>query len=200
MLIPMEILKKYVDINISDQEFVRDFSLKSAEVDTFKPFCDIKGLVIGEIVKIKDHPDSNHLHITTINFGNYEEDIVCGAPNVEVGRKVIVAKVGTMLPGGEIKKAVIRGVESNGMNCSLEELGIDSKFQGYDGIYYLDDDAPLGEDPIKYLHLNDNVLEIELTPNRQDLLSIIGVAYDTKAMLNSKMHLEFEEAKKGKRF
>ena len=74
MLIPMEILKKYVDINVSDQEFVKDFSLKSAEVDTFKPFCDIKGLVIGKIVKIENHPDSNHLHITTINFGDHEED------------------------------------------------------------------------------------------------------------------------------
>ena len=89
-----------------------------------------------------------------------------------------------------MKKALIRGVESNGMNCALDELGIDHKFQGYDGIYYLDDDAPLGSDPLEYLHLNDDVLEIELTPNRNDLLSIIGVAYDTKAMLNSTMHLE----------
>ena len=190
MLIPMELLRQYVDINIDDKEFVREFSLKSAEVDTFKPFCDVKGLVIGKIIAIKDHPDSNHLHITTVDFGDSTDEIVCGAPNVEVGRKVIVAKIGTKLPGGEIKKAVIRGVESRGMNCSLEELGIDSKFQGYDGIYYLDDNAPLGEDPIKYLHLDDDVLEIELTPNRQDLLSIIGVAYDAKAMCNSSMHLE----------
>ena len=190
MLIPMEILRQYVDINVSDEEFVREFSLKSAEVDSFKPFCDVKGLVIGKIISIKDHPDSNHLHITTVDFGDSTDEIVCGAPNVEVGRKVIVAKIGTKLPGGEIKKAVIRGVESRGMNCSLEELGIDPKFQGYDGIYYLDDNAPLGEDPIKYLHLNDDVLEIELTPNRQDLLSIIGVAYDAKAMCNSTMHIE----------
>lgn len=190
MLIPIEILKKYVDLNVNEAEFVKDFSLKSAEVDSFNKFCDVKGLVIGKIIKIADHPDSNHLHITTIDFGDHTQEIVCGAPNVEVGRKVIVAQIGTKLPGGEIKKAVIRGVESCGMNCSLEELGIDSKFQGYDGIYYLDDDAPLGEDPIKYMHLDDNVLEIELTPNRQDLLSIIGVAYDTKAMLNSSMHIE----------
>ena len=190
MLIPMELLKKYVDINVSDEEFVKDFSLKSAEVDTFLPFCDVKGLTTGKIIKIMDHPDSNHLHITTVDFGDYTDDIVCGAPNVEVGRKVIVAQVGCKLPGGEIKKAVIRGVPSNGMNCALNELGIDPKFQGYDGIYYLDDDAPLGKDPLEYLHLNDRVLEIELTPNRQDLLSIIGVAYDTKAMLNTEMHLE----------
>nr|MCR5741979.1 phenylalanine--tRNA ligase subunit beta [Gammaproteobacteria bacterium] len=190
MFVPMELLKKYVDINVNEEEFVRDFSLKSAEVDTFKSYLDIKGLVIGKIVAIKDHPDSNHLHITTVDFKDYKEDIVCGAPNVEVGKKVIVAKVGTVLPGGEIKKAVIRGVPSCGMNCSLEELGIDSKFQGYDGIYYLDDDAPVGEDPCEYMHLKDKVLEIELTPNRQDLLSVIGVAYDTKAMLNTKMHFE----------
>ena len=198
MLIPIEILRKYVDIDVSLDEFVKNFSLKSAEVDSFGPFCNVKGLVIGKILEVKDHPDSNHLHITKIDTKDEILDIVCGAPNVEVGRKVIVAKNGTVLPELTIKKAVIRGVESNGMNCALEELGIDHKFQGYDGIYYLDDDAPLGEDPIKYLHLDDSVLEIELTPNRTDLLSIIGVAYDTKAMLNSKMHLEFEKAKEVK--
>ncbi len=190
MLIPMELLKKIVDININDEEFVKNFSLKSAEVDSFAKLCDVKGLVVGKILAIKDHPDSNHLHITTVDMGDMVDDIVCGAPNVEVGRKVIVAKVGVKLPGGEMKKAIIRGVASNGMNCALDELGIDHKYQGYEGIYYLDDDAVIGSDPLEYLHLNDNVLEIELTPNRQDLLSIIGVAYDTKAMLNSKMHLE----------
>jgi len=190
MLIPIELLKKYVDLNIDNKTFVSNFSLKSAEVDSFKPFTTVKGLVIGKIIEIENHPDSNHLHITTVDFGDHTQKIVCGAPNVEVGRKVIVAKEGVELPGGTIKKAIIRGVESNGMNCALEELGIDHKFQGYDGIYYLDDDAPLGEDPIKYLHLDDDVLEIELTPNRQDLLSIIGVAYDTKAMLNSTMHFD----------
>jgi len=190
MLIPIELLKKYVDINIDNNKFVSDFSLKSAEVDSFKPFTTVKGLVIGKIIEIEDHPDSNHLHITTVDFGDHTQKIVCGAPNVKVGGKVIVATEGVELPGGTIKKAVIRGVESNGMNCALEELGIDHKFQGYDGIYYLDQDAPLGADPIEYLHLNDDVLEIELTPNRQDLLSIIGVAYDTKAMLNSTMHFD----------
>lgn len=198
MLIPISLLKKYVDINVSDEEYVRQFSLKSAEVDTFKNFCDVKGLVIGKIIAIANHPDSNHLHITTVDTGDEIQDIVCGAPNVEVGRKVIVAKVGVTLPGGTMKKAIIRGVESNGMNCSLEELGIDPKFQGYDGIYYLNDDAPLGKDPIEYLGLKDKVLEIELTPNRCDLLSIMGVAYDTKAMMNSTMHTEFKKYTEGK--
>ena len=198
MLIPIEILKKYVDINGSMEDFIKNFSLKSAEVDSFHPFTDIKGLVIGKILAIKDHPDSNHLHITTVDTGDEIQDIVCGAPNVQVNKKVIVAKVGVTLPSGTMKKAIIRGVESNGMNCSLDELGIDHKFQGYEGIYYLSDDAPIGEDPLKYMHLDDYVLEIELTPNRNDLLSIIGVAYDTKAMLNSKMHLEFEHAKEVK--
>ena len=77
MLIPMELLRQYVDINIDDKEFVREFSLKSAEVDTFKPFCDVKGLVIGKIIAIKDHPDSNHLHITTVDFGDSTDEIVC---------------------------------------------------------------------------------------------------------------------------
>lgn len=190
MLIPMELLRKVVDINVSDEEFVKNFSLKSAEVDSFSKLCEVKGLVVGKIISIKDHPDSNHLHITTVDMGDEVDDIVCGAPNVEVGRKVIVARVGVKLPGGEMKKAIIRGVPSNGMNCALDELGIDHKFQGYEGIYYLGDDAVLGSDPLEYLHLNDYVLEIELTPNRQDLLSIIGVAYDTKAICNSSMNLE----------
>jgi len=201
MLIPIEILKKYVDINVDKNEYVKNFSLKSAEVDSFNPFCNVKGLKVGKILAIKDHPDSNHLHITTVDTGDCVEDIVCGAPNVEVNRKVIVAKVGVSLPDREnpgkvitMKKALIRGVESNGMNCSLDELGIDHKFQGYDGIYYLDDEAVVGSDPLEYLGLNDDVLEIELTPNRNDLLSIIGVAYDTKAMLNSEMHLDFTKA------
>ena len=198
MLIPISELKKYVDIKGDINEFVKNFSLKSAEVDSFAPFCNVKGLVIGKILAIKDHPDSNHLHITTVDTGDAVQEIVCGAPNVEVGRKVIVARIGVELPGGTMKKAVIRGVESCGMNCALDELGIDHKFQGYEGIYYLDDDAPLGADPLEYLNLNDDVLEIELTPNRNDLLSIIGVAYDTKAMLNSEMHLEFDKAKEEK--
>ena len=198
MLIPINVLKKYVDINTDINEFVKNFSLKSAEVDSFGPFCKVKGLVIGKILAIKDHPDSNHLHITTVDTGDSVDDIVCGAPNVEVGRKIIVAKIGVELPGGTMKKAVIRGVESCGMNCALDELGIDHKFQGYEGIYYLNDDAPIGADPLEYMNLNDDVLEIELTPNRNDLLSIIGVAYDTKAMLNSKMHLEFDKAKEEK--
>lgn len=190
MLVPIDLLRKIVDIPVSDLEFQRDFSLKSAEVASFSPLCSIKGLKIGKIIKIADHPDSNHLHITTVDTGDVVEDIVCGAPNVVVNKKVIVAKVGVELPFGTMKKALIRGVESNGMNCALDELGIDHKFQGYDGIYYLDDDAPLGEDPIKYLGFDQNTMEIELTPNRNDLLSILGVAYDTKAMYDSKMHLD----------
>ncbi len=190
MLIPLKLLKEYVDINVDDKEFVRQFSLKSAEVDSFAPFVNVNGLLIGKILKVREHPDSNHLHITTVDTGDTVQDIVCGAPNVMEGKKVIVAKEGVSLPGGVMKKALIRGVESCGMNCSLEEIGIDPKFQGYEGIYYLDDDAPIGIDPIEYLHLNDMILEIELTPNRSDLLSIIGVAHDTAAMLNTSFHLD----------
>ncbi len=201
MLIPIEILKKYVDINVDLDEFVKNFSLKSAEVDSFDDFVSVKGLKVGKIIDVKNHPNSDHLHITTVDLKDEILEIVCGAPNVLVNKKVIVAKVGVNLPDREnpgktitMKKALIRGVESNGMNCALEELGIDHKFQGYDGIYYLNDDVEIGIDPLEYLHLNDKVLEIELTPNRNDLLSIIGVAYDTKAMLDSKIHLEFEKA------
>ena len=190
MKVSLKWLKELVDINVSHEELARLFSLRSAEVDSLYKLAPATNLVVGEILECVEHPDSDHLHITTVNVGKEVLTIVCGAPNVKKGQKIIVALDGAKLPGGTIKKSMLRGIESNGMNCSLEELGIDSKFQGYDGIYYLDDNAPLGEDPIKYLHLDDDVLEIELTPNRQDLLSIIGVAYDAKAMCNSTMHLE----------
>ena len=108
-------------------------------------------------------------------FGNEILNIVCGAPNVKMGQKVIVAKAGAELPGGiKIKKGMIRGQESNGMICSLSEIGIDSKFQSEEdktGIHILGENAKTGEDPVKYMGLDDEVVDFELTANRGDLLS-----------------------------
>ncbi len=137
------------------------------------------------------HPDSDHLHICKVNVGKETLNIVCGAPNVEKGQKVIVALDGAELPGGvKIKKGMIRGQESNGMICSLSEIGIESKFQTEEdktGIHRLGADAKPGEDPIKYMGLDDEVIDFELTANRGDLLSILGMAYEIGAIYNKKV-------------
>ena len=129
-------------------------------------------------------------------------NIVCGAPNVKAGQKVIVALAGAELPGGiKIKKGIIRGQESNGMICSLSEIGIDSKFQSEEdkkGIHVLGDDAKIGDDPIKYMELDGEVIDFELTANRGDLLSILGMAYEIGAIYNKKVKeidLEHSEEK-----
>ena len=148
------------------------------------------------------HPDSDHLHVCTVDVGNEILNIVCGAPNVQEGQKVIVALDGAELPGGiKIKKGKIRGQESNGMICSLSEIGIDSKFQSEEdknGIHVLGEDAKVGDDPIKYMGLDDEVIDFELTANRGDLLSILGMAYEIGALYDKKVsdiELEHNEEK-----
>ena len=137
------------------------------------------------------HPDSDHLHVCTVNVGKEILNIVCGAPNVEKGQKVIVALEGAELPGGiKIKKGIIRGKESNGMICSLLELGIESKYLSEEdkkGIHVLGNDAKPGDDPIKYMGLDDEIIDFDLTANRGDLLSILGMAYEIGAIYDKKV-------------
>ncbi len=137
------------------------------------------------------HPNSDHLHVCTVDVGNEVLNIVCGAPNVAKGQKVIVALDGAELPGGvKIKKGNIRGEESNGMICSLSEIGIESKYQSEEdksGIHVLNEDAKVGEDPIKYMGLDDEVIDFDLTANRGDLLSILGMAYEIGAIYGKKV-------------
>lgn len=137
------------------------------------------------------HPNSDHLHICTVDVGKEVLNIVCGAPNVAKGQKVIVALDGAELPGGvKIKKGNIRGEESNGMICSLSEIGIESKYQSEEdkaGIHILGEDAKVGEDPIKYMGLDDEVIDFDLTANRGDLLSILGMAYEIGAIYDKKV-------------
>lgn len=152
-----------------------------------------QNLVIGHVETCTEHPDSDHLHCTTVNVGNEVVNIVCGAPNVAAGQNVIVALPGAVLPGGEIKKGVIRGVESNGMICSLLELGVDPSSLNDDqknGIEVLPADAPVGNtDPLGYLGLDDEVLDIGLTPNRNDCLAAFNMAKEAGAILNREVKL-----------
>ena len=179
-------LKEYVDLEgISAQELADKLTFAGLEIEGIDPFVNAEGLVIGEVLTCENHPDSDHLHVTTVSDGTTVYQVVCGAPNVCKGAKVIFARVGTVLPEITIKPTTIRGVESNGMLCALFELGVDKKFLSQDqidGIELLPSDAPVGKDPIKYLGLDDIVLDASVTPNRPDLLNMWGIAKEVQAV------------------
>ena len=190
MKVSRKFLSEYVDIPVSTSELAEDMTNIGNEYDSCEKLIPATNLVIGEVIECFPHPDSDHLNVTKVNIGDEVLNIVCGAPNCRKGIKVIVAKAGAKLPDGEIKKGNIRGYESNGMLCAMSELGLDSKFlkeEDYKGIYELGNDAIVGEDPIKYLGLDDEVIDFELTSNRGDLLSIIGMAYEVGALYNNKV-------------
>lgn len=190
-------LKQLVDLeNISFDELVRDLSLYSIEVEGTEKVTDASNIIVGYVESVEEHPDSDHLHICMVNTGTEVLQIVCGAPNVAKGQKIMLALPGAVLPGGVIKQAKVRGVESKGMICSLAELGLESKYvpEKYaKGIYVLDDEAPLGVNALEYLELDDASIELGLTPNRMDLLSMNGVANDVSAMYARKRIEEYNE-------
>ena len=154
---------------------------------------NIDNLVIGQIKEVTKHPDSDHLNVCQVDIGDTITQIVCGASNVRKGLKVIVAKPGAVLPGNfEIKKSKIRGVESNGMICALFELGLEEKTEETyaKGITELDDNAPVGKDALKYLGLDDTLLELDIHKHHNnDCYYHIGFAYIVAAILNKKVKL-----------
>lgn len=204
MLLSLNFLRDYIDLDekIDIIDFAEKMTKLGNEYDSAKRFIDVDNLVIGKVLKCEAHPDSDHLHVCKVDIGNKTVQIVCGAPNVREGLKVIVAPAGTKLPGGEIKKSVIRGQESNGMLCSIAELGLDNKFlreEDKAGIHELEKDAPVGKDPIEYMGWNDYVVDFDLTANRGDLLSILGMAYEVGSIYDKKVkninltHKEYNE-------
>jgi len=191
MRLSVNFLKDYVNVPVDYQTLAEDMTKIGNEYDAAEKLVNATNLVIGEIVECVNHPDSDHLHVCKVNIGEEVLQIVCGAPNAREGIKVIVAKVGAELPEITIKKGNIRGVESCGMMCSLEELGIERKYlkeKDIEGIAELGSDAIVGEDPIKYLALDDEVIDFELTSNRGDLLSILGMAYEVGALYSQKVN------------
>ena len=189
MKLSTNFVKDYIDIDVDLKTLAEDMTRVGNEYDSAEKLINATKLVIGKIVECKDHPDSDHLHLCKVDIGSEVLDIVCGAPNARVGIKVIVAQDGAELPGGTIKKGQIRGQQSNGMMCSIAELGLESKFltqADKDGIAELGEDAVVGEDPIKYLGLDDEVIDFELTANRGDLLSILGMAQEIGAIYDKK--------------
>ena len=200
MKLSRKFLCDYIDIpDITTYELAEEMTHIGNEYDSCEKLIPATKLIIGEVIECENHPDSDHLHVCKVNIGSEVLDIVCGAPNCRKGLKVIVAQVGAKLPGGEIKAGKIRGEVSNGMLCSKAELGLDNKFledKDREGIHELDSDAPIGEDPIKYMGLDDEVIDFELTSNRGDLLSILGMAYEVGAIYGNKvkdMELSYKE-------
>lgn len=187
MKLSRNFVKDYVDIDDVDiKTLAEDMTRVGNEYDSAEKLINATKLVVGEVIECEMHPDSDHLHVCKVNVGNEVLQIVCGAPNVRKGLKVIVALDGAVLPGDfKIKKSMKRGVESNGMLCSLAELGLEAKFlkpEDKEGIHELPESAKVGEDPIKLIGMDDEVVDFELTANRGDLLSILGMAYELGAI------------------
>jgi phenylalanyl-tRNA synthetase beta chain len=169
-------LREWVNPAISTNELSEQLSMAGLEVDDVTAVAEqFSGVVVGEVVECGQHPDADKLQVTKINVGSEELlDIVCGAPNCRLGIKVAVAIVGAVLPGNfKIKKAKLRGQPSFGMLCSFSELGMGDD---HSGIMELPSDAPIGADLRDYLHLDDNSIEVDLTPNRADCLGMKGIA------------------------
>lgn len=186
-------LQEYVDLSgISADELAEKMSRTGIEVDgVIKPGEGLSKIVVGHTLDVVDHPDSDHLHICQVDVGAEEPiQIVCGAPNIAANQKVIVALHGARIAGNyKIKKGKIRGEVSHGMICSLDELGypesvIPKKYA--DGIYVLPADTPIGEDIVSVLNMDDQILDLDITPNRADALSMRGVAHEVSAIYNKK--------------
>lgn len=189
-------LQEYVDLSaVTPEELAEKITLTGIEVDeVIRPDAEIKNIITGHVLECKKHPNADQLSICLVDVGEEEPvQIICGAPNVSAGQKVIVAKPGARLPGGlKIKKAKIRGEVSNGMICSLEELGIENRVvpkEYADGIFVLPEDTPVGIDAIPLLGLDDAILVLDLTANRADCLSMVGIAYEVAAILNKRVLL-----------
>ncbi|EOD8617999.1 phenylalanine--tRNA ligase subunit beta [Staphylococcus aureus] len=193
MLISNEWLKEYITIDDSVSNLAERITRTGIEVDDLIDYTkDIKNLVVGFVKSKEKHPDADKLNVCQVDIGEDEPvQIVCGAPNVDAGQYVIVAKVGGRLPGGiKIKRAKLRGERSEGMICSLQEIGISSNYipKSFEsGIYVFSEAQVPGTDALQALYLDDQVMEFDLTPNRADALSMIGTAYEVAALYNTKM-------------
>ena len=196
MLVSLKNIKEYVSLDgLTAEEIANGLTFAGVEVEEIRHLASGTNLVIGEIKTCVAHPNSDHLHILNVDLGKKYgiQQIVCGAPNARAGLKVIVARVGAKLIGGEIKAGVIRGENSNGMCCSLLELGVDNKYlteYQQAGIEELPADAPVGEeDVLGYLGLDDDVLNLKVLANRPDLLSLYNVAREIGAIFDREVKI-----------
>ena len=204
MKLSLKWLSNFIDLSdLSTDEIIEKMVKCGFEVEAVDKLSEGTNLVVGKVIECKDHPNSDHLHITKTDIGSEVLDIVCGAPNCRAGLKVIVAKVGAKLPGGEIKAGVIRGEASNGMLCSLKELGIKEELlpadsKSHNGIEELDDRFEVGDtDILDKLGYEDTILDVSIYANRPDCLSMFAMAKEMGAILDRKVTLpEFDGASK----
>ena len=193
MKLSRKFVSEYTNIDKIDFKELADGMLKLGnEYESIKKLITADKLITGEVISCQMHPESDHLHICKVDIGKEVLNIVCGAPNVREGIKVIVALDGAVLPGGVIKKSTILGHESNGMICALFELGIENKYlkeEDLNGIFEMPEEAIVGDDPIKFLELDDEVIDFELTANRADELSMLGLAYECSIITGEKVKL-----------
>ncbi|MDK6863140.1 phenylalanine--tRNA ligase subunit beta [Nosocomiicoccus ampullae] len=193
MRVSKEWLDQFIPLEVSKHELSEKITRSGIEVDDIIDYREeVNDVVVGYVEECEQHPDADKLNVTKVNIGDETVQIVCGAPNIKAGVYVIVAKVGGTIPGLKLRKAKLRGVESHGMICSLEELGIEKdltpkKYE--DGIFIFseNEDVTVGQDALEALYLNDYVLEYDLTPNRKDALSMIGSAYEARALFGGEV-------------
>ena len=195
MRVPVKWIRDYVDIDISAKELADKMTMSGTKAETVEyPGEEISNVVVGKIEEITKHPDADKLQVTQINVGKDElVQIVTGASNISVGDVVPVAMHKSTLPGGvKITKGKLRGVVSNGMLCSCKELNIEEKFvddKSKNGIMILDSNLTLGQDIKEALSLDDAIIEFELTANRPDCLSMIGIAREVSATIDKSVKL-----------
>lgn len=190
MLVPVKWLKKYIDIDVNTRDIANKVTDSGSHVESIKKYEDMSGLVIAEIKDIKKHENADKLSLVDLDYGE-NITVVTGATNMNVGDKVVFAKLGAKLPGNiEIREQEFKGIISKGMLCGYSELGVSEdnvQKNSEKGLIILPKDAPVGEDAVKYLDLDGEIIEFEITPNRSDCLSIIGMAREVAAVYNKKI-------------
>lgn len=182
-------LRKWVDHGLSPEQLGHRLTMAGLELDGIEPAAPaFSGVVVGHVLAVEPHPDADKLRVCQVEDGSEETaQVVCGAPNVHVGMRVPFARIGAVLPGDfRIKKAKLRGVASQGMLCSAKELGL---AEASEGLMPLPSDAPTGADVRDYLGLDDAILEVDLTPNRADCLSLAGIARETALLTGRPLHV-----------
>lgn len=196
MKVSYDWLNEYLDLDVEPRDLAEKIARTSVDINDVYSLSDgLKKLVVGKVETCEPHPDSDHLHVCSVNVGEEEPlQIVCGAPNVAAGQKVIVALNGARIANNQkIKRGKIRGIESNGMLCALQEIGFSDRIapKAYEaGIYILPDDAKPGESVFSYLGMDDTIIDTDVTPNRGDMLSIYGNVNDIAAFYNLKSHFK----------
>ncbi len=193
MKVPLSWLKDYVDIKVNPKEYANALTLSGSKVEGIEVQGeDITNVVVGRIISLEKHPNADRLQVSGVDIGSEVIQVVTGAQNISIGDYIPVALTGSTLPGNKkISKGKLRGIESNGMMCSIQELNLtkeDFPEAAEDGIFILESGLPLGKDVKEILGLNDTTVEFEITPNRPDCLSIVGIARESAVTLGSKFN------------